>query len=284
MDNDDNPTISDWVYVTSKNNQPRTRGQTNPHQGTDLRAIAGTEVYPIYKAKVVAIHNSPSQIASQLGGVVLQLDIDNDDIYDDHYIRYTHIIPDSKLVLNKEVTYEDLLGTVDEYKQWSPHLHIQAVTSSAANNTKKLFNYYRSVSAWQYGSHMDYISNDQYVSNNLYVTSYIKTTGPDGIYNPEKIELYYKIGSGGNWTKSSMSFTNIFPINYRWMINLKTATGATTGDTIYYYIVATRAGDPPDPSFTGSYKVGFWPQYFQRPSAPLSASNANIASTSFVIK
>src|SRR5690606_5926871 len=107
------------------------------------------------------------------------------------------------------------------------------------------------------------------------------TDDTTNLYAVEKIELYYKIGSTGTWTKSTTNFTISTPSTHRWSINLKTATGASTGSTIYYYVVATRANDP---GFSGPYKIGIWPQHYEKPTAPLSASYANSIARNFIIQ
>ncbi|MGO4542977.1 M23 family metallopeptidase [Paenibacillus sp. 2TAB19] len=279
------PTASDsWAYITSKNNQPRGSGDTNPHQGTDIRAGANTNVYSILPGKVALIKEDATTIAAQLGSIFIQYDVNGDGTYDNYYVRYTHIIPEASLNVGDIVSNIEVIGVVDVQKAYGPHLHMQSVTSTTTYKTTKMYNYFTGASSWDFGHALDYFAADSYVGNSLYISAYAHTTGPDGIFRAEKVELYYKKGSTGTWTKST---TNLSPYStYRWTIDLKAATGASVGNTIYYYLVATRAGStstPADPSFTGSYKVGFWPQYFEHPSAPLSATNANLMARVFVI-
>lgn len=275
-------TNDSWVKVNSKNNQPRSSG-TNPHQGTDLQAAAGTLVYPILPGKVKSVNHT---LTTQLGSVVLQHDIDGDGIFDDVYVRYVHIDPNGNATNGIKVgdtfTVNQSIGTIDiDRGYYGPHLHFQSVNSSASL-TYKLYPFYRWVSDWNFGSHMDFISGDVINSSNtMFITAYANTTNTTNVYNVAKIELYYKIGSTGTWKKSTTNFDLAYPNLNRWSINLKTATGATTGSTIYFYLVATRANDP---TFSGSYNIGLWPQYYEHPSAPLSSTNANIIAYSYVIQ
>lgn len=263
----------DWVVVTSKSNQPREIG-TSPHQGTDLRADATRAVYPILPGKVKSIEQ-PST-TSQMGTVILQHDVDGDGIYDDYYVRYTHIVPKSGIVVNQIFNVTTSIGAIDKFKTFGPHLHFQSVNSSNSL-TFKMFNFYRTVSSWDNGSLLDYITNMVISSNVMTLTAYSTHpgtgTGPQVKYNVNKVELYYKVGSSGTWQKSTTNFSVESSTTYKWKINLKTATGANTGDVVYYYIVA-HSGDP---TFSSgwTYRYGFYPQYFEHPTPPLSASNAN---------
>jgi hypothetical protein len=87
--------------------------------------------------------------------------------------------------------------------------------------------------------------------------------------------LYYKIGSGGTWSGPA-NFT--LGSGHLYSINLKNATGASTGQTVYYYVVGLRAGLP-----AGAYNYGFFPQYYKHPDCPLSASYANTICRSFTV-
>ncbi|MBD2846998.1 M23 family metallopeptidase [Paenibacillus sp. IB182496] len=269
-----------WARVNSKTNQPRSSG-TNPHQGADLQASAGTLVYPILPGKVVAVQHNTS---SQLGSVTLNHDIDGDGIYDNYYVRYLHIDPNGNSTTGISVgdtfSVNQSIGTIDTYKVYPPHLHFHR-TNSISSLTYKLYGFYRSVSTWNFGSHLDFISGDAIVTNTLYINAYAATDNSTNIYDVSKIELYYKVGWSGSWAKSTTPFTISTPSYHRWKIDLKSATGAASGDFIYYYLVAYRSTDP---TFSGSYKTGFWPQYYEHPTAPLTSSRANTIYRSFIIE
>lgn len=261
-----------WARVNSKTNQPRDIG-TNPHQGTDLQFPAGELVYPILPGKVASVQHS---LTTQMGKVVLQHDVDADGIYDNYYVSYLHIDPNGNATTGVQVgdtfTVTQSIGVIDIQRPggFGPHLHFHRVNSSGTI-TYKLYNFYRWVSSWNNGSHLDFISGDAISTNTMYITAYSCTDNTTNAYTAEKVELYYKIGSSGTWTKSTTNFTLDTPSIHRWKIDLKSATGAVIGNTIYYYIVATRK----DPTFSGSYKIGVWPQYYEHATAPLSSTYAN---------
>lgn len=271
-----------WVKVNSKTNQPRSIG-TNPHQGTDLQASAGTAIYPILAGKVVGVNHDTT---SQLGYVILEHDIDGNGTYDKIYTRYLHIDPvgNSTTGIKKGDVYgvNTSIGVVDTQKTngFAPHLHFHRV-SSDGKIVYKLYSFYRWVTEWNNGSHLDFISGDAITGNTLYITAYAATDNTTNIYDVEKIELYYKKGTSGTWTKSTTTFSLDTPSIHRWKIDLKAATGAATGNTVYYYLVATRANDP---GFSGPYKIGIWPQYYEHPTAPLTATYANTIASSHVIQ
>ncbi|QYR22230.1 M23 family metallopeptidase [Paenibacillus sp. sptzw28] len=220
-----------WSRVNSKVNQPRSSG-TNPHQGTDLQAAAGTPVYPILPGKVVAVNHDTS---SQLGSVILDHDINGNGTYDGYYVRYLHINPTGDSITGIKIgdtfTTSQSIGVVDTQKSYAPHLHFH-MTTSTASLTYKLYGFYRWVTEWNNGSHLDFISGDAISANVLYINAYACTDNTTNVYDVSKIELYYKRGSSGTWTKSSTLFTMSTPSIHRWSINLKTATGAATGTTI----------------------------------------------------
>lgn len=270
-----------WARVNSKNNQPRAEG-TNPHQGTDLQGGADTKVYPILPGKVVHVNHT---LSSQLGSVTLNHDINGVGIYDNVYVRYLHIDPNGDattgIKVNDTFNTTQSIGTIDTFKKFTPHLHFQR-TDITNTYSYKLYNFYRYVTEWFNGSHLDFITGDEVYSssNMLYVNAYAATDNSINVYAVTGIDFYYKIGTSGTWTKSSTGFTLDNSYTNRWKINLKTASGGATGNTIYYYIVANRANDP---TFPGSYKSSFFPQYYTQPTPPLSASNANIIARSYIL-
>lgn len=265
-----------YSRVNSNNNQPRTTG-TNPHQGTDLRASAGTDVFPIFNGKVVAVNHT---LTSQLGSVIINHDVNNDGVYDGYYVKYLHIDPEDSLQVNDIVPSTTKIAVIDIYRQFDPHLHFERC-DSAGSKKYKLFNFYRFNSTWNFGSDMDYISGDAFVGNELYITGYTCTANSTNKYALSSLKLYYKIGSGGTWQSTPKEFSVYNSSTYRWMLNFKTATGASTGQTVYYYLVGIRAVDP---LFNGTYKHGIWPQYYTHPGYPLSSTYANTICRSFTIQ
>lgn len=249
-------------------------------------------MYPILKGKVVNVNHDTS---CQLGYVTLDHDIDGNGTYDGNYVRYLHIDPTGNSttgVKNNDVfDVNDSFGTVDIDRRpgcangFPAHLHFHRVDGASANNTTKLYNFYRWVNTWNLGSHLDFISGDAIVGNELYLTAYActdyGTVSSGSCYAPSSVDLYYKIGSTGTWTKSTTSFSVFNSSTYRYFISLKTASGATTGQTIYYYVAAIRQNDP---TWSGSYKHALFPQYYNQPALPLPASNANAIARVFTVQ
>jgi hypothetical protein len=273
-----------WAKVTSKTNQPRTSG-TNPHVGTDLSTAGLTPaVYPIFRGKVVGVNHT---VSSQLGSVILNHDIDGNGTFDDYYVEYLHINPNGSDE-NNGVGFGDVfntsesIGTVDIWREYPPHLHF-ARTDYNGVKIYKLYQFYRHVSAWNYGSHLDYLSGSFVAGNELYITGYTATDNSVNIYTLERIELYYKINSGGTWQKSNTTFSFSDTSTYRYYINIKNATGASAGQTVYYYVAGIR-NDPQDPTFSGTYKHGLYPQYYEHPALALSASYANSIARTLLIQ
>jgi hypothetical protein len=219
--------------------------------------------------------------SNQLGYVTLQHDVTGNGSYDNYYVKYLHIVPKSGISMNEEFSTSQSIGYVDSYKSFSPHLHFESINSATSLITNKLFGFYRWVSEWNYGNHLDFLSHDYILNtdNEFSIYAYAATDNSTNIYAVEKIELYYKIGSSSTWTKSSTLFSPASQ-QHRWKINLKDATGANTGNTVYFYVVAYRQNDP---TFSGSYKYAFWPQYYKHPSPPLSTSYANTIARSHTI-
>jgi len=135
--------------IISKLNQPRNTNGTSPHGGVDIKANAGTHVYPIADGKVVSIDWDTS---GQMGTVFIE--------HGDFIVLYRHIVPDSGLYTNQEVTYNETIGIVDEIKEYTPaHLHISWCANEASSYpANKLFNLYDHVEDYNYGRDCDFFS------------------------------------------------------------------------------------------------------------------------------
>lgn len=84
------PTASSWARINSKYSQPRDVGSA-PHRGIDLQSGYGTDVYPVCKGRIkyilynnseLALKNSKSSNLGNLCRVIIELDLNNDGIYD----------------------------------------------------------------------------------------------------------------------------------------------------------------------------------------------------------
>jgi hypothetical protein len=260
-----------WTNCGSKNNQPRVANGTNPHQGSDLQMPEGTKVYPAYAGTIDSIRTDTSQ---QLGRVIIR---STDSDIGTFYIEYLHIVPSSTLTVGQSVTVNTQIGTIDSYKVYYPHLHFGRVNSTSTYNYK-LYSFYRWISEWNYGSDLDFLSGDVVSSgNNFYITGYTRSGA--SAYDLQSLRLYYKVGSAGTWT-GPVDFTMSTPSIHRYVINLRTATGASPGQTIYYYVAGIRANDP---DFNATYRHGLYPQYYTHPALPLSSSYANTIAQSYTI-
>ncbi len=259
----------DFTAVNSKANQPRSTG-TSPHSGTDIRMAEGRNVYAIYSGKVVSKQTSTS---SQLGDIIINLDINNDGTPDGYYIKYLHIVPNSSLSAGSVVSKSTIVGTIDSYKVYPPHLHF-ARTNSTGTVTYKLYNFYRhtSTSTWNNGESLDYLAGDSRVGSNIYITGY---TMDDGAWeNLARVEVYYKVGSGA-WSSTPKTM-NKWNSSGRWHFDFSTV--ASSGQAVYYYLAGIRA----DMS-SSSDNWGLFPQYYKEPPKVPSAFTSSIQYRSFTM-
>ncbi|WP_223067305.1 M23 family metallopeptidase [Paenibacillus caui] len=259
-----------FVAVNSKTNQPRTTG-TSPHVGTDISMAAGRNVYAIYSGKVVSKNTDTS---SQLGNIIINLDTNNNGTPDGFYIKYLHIVPSSSLSVGSSVSRTTVVGTIDTYKVFPPHLHF-ARTDSTDSISYKLYNLYRhtSISTWNNGESLDYLAGDSIVGSSVYITGY---TMDDGAWEDlSTIYVYYKIGSTGTWSSTPKQMTK-FNTYGRWKYDFSAV--ASSGQTVYYYLAGIRA----DMSST-SDNWGLWPQYYTHPPKDPSSFSWSIQYKSFVM-
>lgn len=198
------------------------------------------------------------------GFVLLEYDVDGNGTWDGYYTKYLHINPVTGLTKNTTVlNTNQKLGVVDIKRGngWPPHLHLQD-TSSAGNTSIKLFKYFRHVQNYGYGYYMDFIAGNAMVGNVLYISVNSMDDGVNAA--PARVEFYYKVGSG-SWMQGPNM--NLFQSGdssgnyYRYYLDLKAATGASTGSTITYYLAAIRSNGTISPS----YNWGLWPQHYKMP-------------------
>ncbi len=245
---------NNFVKVISKSNQPRNTNGTNPHIGVDLNMSEGTNVYSIYSGKVVSVNDTTS---SQLGYVQVNLDITGDGVPDGYYIRFIHIVP--SVQVNDWVDSTDIVGTVDSYKVYPPHLHFGR-ESSNLSLSYKMFPFYRSVSAWSYGSDLDLFTDERIEGNKLYIKGYIEDDSLT--YALTRVEVYYKINNG-SWSDTPAQMQLINSSTYEWEFDFSSI--ANSGQTVYYYLAGIRDNVP---ASIGNW--GLWPQYYKKP--PLKPS------------
>lgn len=275
--------------VNGPNNQPRQVCSTctpDLHDGTDLKAAADVPVYPMFKSIVRKVYQQSS--TNNNGYVIVQYDIDNNGTWDNYYAKYIHIVPTSGLVENSTtLAPTQKIGLIDIKKKYWPHLHLQDTnsTGTSAGNSKKLFRFFRSVQSWGYGYYLDYFAGDAMVGNTLYISVNSIDDGTNAA--PARIEFFYKIGSG-TWQQGASTTTPFLTGNstgdyYRYALDLKTLSGAGTGQTIYYYLAAIRTNG----TVSSDYNWGLWPQYYKMPDrtpSQISGSGNTIISKSFTIQ
>lgn len=249
--------------VNGPNNQPRyLGGRSDLHNATDFRATAGTNVYPMFNGKVISIYQP---VTVNNGYVIIQYDINNDGSFDNYYAKYTHINPDTSLYKNKTLSMTDKIGEIDITRGagWPPHLDLKD-TNSNGSISYKLYRYYRTVTNWGYGNYLEFITGDTMSYDNLAISVNSMDDGTNAA--PTRVEFYYKIGSTGTWNQGP-NMTKYINGNssgayYRYSLNLKNATGASSGDIIYYYLAAIRGNG----TISTSYNWGLWPQYYKMPN------------------
>jgi hypothetical protein len=251
----------EFVGVNSKTNQPRTDG-SSPHRGTDLKMGKDRYVYGVYSGLVTKVVNDSTSLSNQLGSVIINLDINGDKQPDGYYIKYLHIVPNTNLKAGSTwVDRNTIIGTIDSWKKFPPHLHFHRTTSDGVI-TYKLYSFYRhtSLSTWNNGEELDFLAGDSRVGNSIYITGY---TMDDTQEEPLlEVHVYYKIGSG-SWSDTPKKMSVYNSTYYRWTFDFNTI--ASPGEAVYYYLAGIRA----DMSST-SDRWGLWPQYYEHP--PLKPS------------
>lgn len=220
----------------------------------------------MFKARVHK-YLEPSSTVNN-GYVILQYDIDDNGYWDNNYVMYMHIDPNNDIYVGKVYTVDQSFGMIDYYKVngWPTHLHLHDTTSSFSSwsmaYSKKLFKYFRSVKNWGYGYYLDYFAGDSIISNTLYISANSMDNGSNAGVD---VEFYYRIGYYGTWQQGpnldEFMTGNNTGSYYRYKIDLKTATGATTGQTIYFYLAGIRSNG----TVSSSYNWGLWPQYYKMP-------------------
>lgn len=97
--------------VNGPNNQPRYINYVSDlHNGTDFRASDIDYVYPMFKAKVIAVVQ-PGTVNN--GYVIVQYDIDNNGTYDNYYVEYLHILPQAGLTVGTILRTDQKIGKID---------------------------------------------------------------------------------------------------------------------------------------------------------------------------
>ena len=127
-----------------------------------------------------------------------------------------------------------------------------------------MYKYFRNVQNWGYGYYLDFIAGDSISNGKLYIGVNSMDDGTNA--PPTRVEFYYKIGQDGTWKQgpnmSLYTTGNSTGLVYKYMIDFKSATGATSGQYIYYYLAAIRGNG----TISTSYNWGLWPQYYKMPN------------------
>jgi len=96
------------------------------HNGTDFGADVGTPVY----AGLYGIYTGPSTDATKPGSVAISVG--------GFRVTFGHVVPDTNLKLNQEVSPDTLLGTVGDHPS-GDHLHISIREGSRYHNALLFF-------------------------------------------------------------------------------------------------------------------------------------------------
>lgn len=252
--------------MNSNNNQPRTiNNSSDLHNATDLRASAGTKIFPITGGYIVDY--APPSSTSNNGWVTMQYYI-NGGYY---FVRYFHVVP-YNLPKNTWIGEDTIIGEIDIKKTWDPHLDIGEKSSIPTGHSIKLYKFYRHVSQWDYGAYLEWFSGDVHSGGNMFYVNCV-TANTSGQTPCSSVAIHYKITSSGTWTSASMS-----PISSganRWQYNFG-STGATSGQTVYYYLSGRRSDT--------TYNWGYFPQYYKYPDGPaLSTTYANAIARTYTM-
>lgn len=227
--------------VNSKWDQPRDGG-SNPHQGIDLDAPYGTDVFAVWKGWVVAAAG---------GQVDLYLDLDQDAIKDDSaWATYMHL---STIYVSVD-SYIDVTARIGKSGGSPAHLHfgIRKSTGLWAPDER----YYPQ--GWSTGRDLDFVCAVSQSGNVIRATAYAKDDGATVYLQPGDVDLYHRDSTTEPWQEADM--TLVAGSQTRWEFNLGTIY--TPGSSVRYMIIAER-WDVIDP-----YKWGIFPAKYEQPPAP----------------
>lgn len=217
--------LSTYAAVNSKWNQPRTTG-SNPHNGVDLQASAGTNVYAPYDGWITHINiTGPYDID-------LLVDANNDNIKNDgdYHIRFYHM--NARQAAGK-VSKGALIGKSGNQGGVPAHLHFGICSTSGGLKWLRNEINYRHLSAsnWNSGKDLDAYATVQWNNNSkAVITAYIRNDGAKEYFS--EVRMFYRTTTSGAWTDGGVvprsgdvytyNFAGKVPsgTNVQWMMRL----------------------------------------------------------------
>jgi murein DD-endopeptidase MepM/ murein hydrolase activator NlpD len=247
-----------WREVRSKNHQPRDCGTcSNPHRGTDIDLLGGEKVVSVYDGTIKRIDDDGSSSASitvSIAGTT-------------KYVTYVHLNPYNDLSVGQSIKKGQGLGTI---LSGPNHLHFGVATKLGASthvnddvwNTNA--SYYKNISTWRYGKHLDFLAHEYYnTSYNIFSTDGYVYDGDQSSGNEvqklDKVKIYYKPANQSTWAADYMS--NVSGSDLSWQYSLSGKFSA--GTLVEIVVIGYRAG------ITG-HNWGVWPGYYRAPSDNIS--------------
>ncbi|WP_139490226.1 M23 family metallopeptidase [Brevibacillus dissolubilis] len=192
--------LASVLIVTSKFNQPRNVNGTNPHNGTDLGAAYGTNVYAQWNGWVTSA--SPSAYE-----MFLYYDINGDGIKNDNvFVKYDHL--SSIVVSSGAVTKGQLVArSGSENGVYPAHLHFGLRRDTGTDGVSDVWirnePYYRHVTGWDNGKDLDFISYSTFNSNTASVYAYAHDSAGEESINSGDVVIFHRKQGTSAWTATT---------------------------------------------------------------------------------
>lgn len=258
--------LSTYAQVNNGNNTPR-EDSPNPHNGTDLNAAVGTNLYSIYAGTVLTV----DRVSTTGCGHTLEISVTGTNFK----VRYCHLDTiKSTLSVGSTVAQGEYVGTTGNTGA-PAHLHY-TIRDRTCDCSDDMTRHYRFLSStqWRSGDDLEFIKRfyvNQYIFEaRVYaIDSYI---GSNPI-TPSDIIIYHRRQGTSTWTQSTMTSIG----NYWYRYDLSGYGDASFVEVMVRAIPNTvRTGR----SYHDNYQYGWAPPYKYRPSGP--ADNASQAYLVFV--
>lgn len=253
--------------VTSAWNQPRSVG-TNPHQGVDLAAPYGTDIYPVYNGWISYISTYTIRV---------QLDINANKVRDDSlYVTYYHCSKTNYYSVGTYVTTSNIIGkSGDEGGAYAPHLHFGMGQDTDSDGSPEIWIkneiYYRGTAAWNYGKDLDFIKA-AVNANTAQVTAYATSDGTKVPISAGHAIIYTRTVTGSAWTSHTMTksgdnfsfnLASIYPVgtNVQWMVRVQ-RSDLSTSVYRWGFDIPKYSQPDPDPN-ANAYSYAYYTRTIQ---------------------
>ena len=202
------------------------------HEGIDITAKHGTDVYAVYSGTVKVINKSNSNLRF----VIIEHNISSSKVYsvyvhlDEIYVSVGDTVEDTTIIGTSGPPTNELYGF---------HLHF-GLTSNYSTKYSDLiwlpsYNFFKNSDCFNKGQDLDYIYGVTY-SNSTHVikaSGYFKGDSTDTREAFDHMYLYYRTGSTGDWDKVEMTSTSV---QYQFMYDLDNL-GLSSGTTVNGIVV-----------------------------------------------